>query len=57
LSVGMERELREGLSWSVSGNMQGALTPLYQSGSAVKANAWSAGLSTQLTWSLKGGRR
>jgi hypothetical protein len=57
LSVGMERELREGLSWSVSGNMQGALTPLYQSGSAVKANAWSAGLSTQLTWSMKGGRR
>jgi len=57
LAVGMERELREGLSWSVSGNMQGALTPMYQSGSAVKANAWSAGLSTQLTWSLKGGRR
>jgi hypothetical protein len=57
LSIGMERELREGLSWSVSGNMQGALTPLYQSGSAVKATAWSAGLSTQLTWSLKGGRR
>ncbi len=56
VAAGWERELRPGLSWSILGNMQGAMTPLYQAGSAVKAHAWSAGLSTQLIWSLKGGR-